>query len=66
MRATVDGDLCIGCGLCAEICPEVFIMNDEAIAEVIADPVPAEAAEKAREAAASCPVEAITIDEQAG
>ena len=25
----VDPDLCIGCGLCAEICPDVFEMNDE-------------------------------------
>ena len=24
MKATVDRNGCIGCGLCAEICPDVF------------------------------------------
>lgn len=63
MKATVDRDLCIGCGLCAEICPEVFEMDDESIAQVIVDVIPLEAEETAREAAASCPVEAIKIED---
>ncbi|MEN2985226.1 MAG: ferredoxin [Thermodesulfovibrionaceae bacterium] len=25
----VDFDLCVGCGSCAEICPEVFEMRDD-------------------------------------
>ena len=29
MKATVDKDTCIGCGLCPEICPEVFALNEE-------------------------------------
>ena len=61
MKAVVDRDLCIGCGLCAEICPDVFEMDDESIAQVIVDVIPAEAEETAKEAASSCPVEAITI-----
>jgi ferredoxin len=63
MKAVVDRDLCIGCGLCTEICPEVFEMDDEAIAQVIVDVIPAEIEETAREAAASCPVEAIAIED---
>jgi ferredoxin len=55
-------DLCIGCGLCAEICPEVFVMGDDMIAQVIGQEVPAELEDKVRNAAASCPVEAITIE----
>lgn len=33
MRAFVDQDMCIGCGLCEGTCPEVFRMNDEGKAE---------------------------------
>lgn len=61
MKASID-DSCISCGLCVEICPEVFQMGDE-IAEVIADPVPPDKEDSAREAASSCPVDAITIEE---
>ncbi len=63
MKAVVAQDLCIGCGLCEEMCPEVFKMNEDAIAAVIVDTIPSEAEESAREAAASCPTEAITIED---
>ena len=62
MKAIVDGDLCTACGLCEETCPEVFKVGDD-IAEVIADPIPADAEASAKEAAADCPVEAIKIEE---
>ena len=29
MKLTVDQDLCIACGACIDICPEVFDWNDE-------------------------------------
>ncbi|MBP8989175.1 MAG: ferredoxin [Clostridia bacterium] len=63
MKAFVDRDLCIGCGLCAEICPLVFELDETSIARVIVDVVPAEAEETAREAASSCAVEAISIED---
>ena len=40
MKAYVDHDLCIGCGLCAGIEPNVFQMNDDNLAEVIAETTP--------------------------
>jgi ferredoxin len=60
MKATVDQDTCIGCALCAQICPEVFRMEgDKAV--VFVPEVPPEAAATCQEAADACPVTAITI-----
>ncbi len=62
MKAIVDEETCIGCGLCAETCPEVFEMGDDK-ARVKVDEVPANAVDSCREAAENCPVEAIKIEE---
>ena len=62
MRAIVDEDTCIGCAACEGECPEVFEMNDDGIAAVTVDEVPAGAEESCQEAAAGCPVEAISIE----
>jgi len=62
MRAEVNPDTCTACGLCVDICPEVFEMGDSC-AEVIASPVPEDAEDSCREAAESCPVEAIRLEE---
>ena len=36
MEVRIDEDLCTGCGLCEETCPDIFKMNeDKDIAEVI-------------------------------
>jgi ferredoxin len=58
MRVTVDEETCIGCGLCAEECPEVFEMNDDKV-RVKIDEVPEDAVDSCKEAADNCPVEAI-------
>jgi ferredoxin len=63
MKAKVDADACVSCGLCESICSEVFKMNDNDIAEVITDPVPSEAEDTCREAAEGCPVDAISLEE---
>lgn len=34
MALKVDLDLCTGCGLCAQICPEVFEMGDDGYSHV--------------------------------
>ncbi len=62
MKAKVDADLCTGCGVCVETCPEVFVMDDGDLAVVIADPVPADAEASCTEAAGDCPVDAIIIE----
>ncbi len=62
MKATVNSETCIGCGLCETVCPEVFEMAGS-VAVVKADPVPAENEVSCREARDGCPVEAITVTE---
>ena len=52
-------DGCIGCGLCAGTCPEVFSMSDDGVAIAIEAEVPEEALESASEAMDNCPVGAI-------
>lgn len=62
MKAYVDWDACIGCGLCCGICDSVFRMNDDK-AEAYQ-----EADEKTQDdvqnAIDNCPVSAISWDEQ--
>ena len=62
MKAKVDESLCCGCGPCEDICPEVFEIVD-GIAKVKMKVVPAASEPKCREAAESCPTEAISIEE---
>ena len=61
LKATVDKDLCTGCGLCESTCPEVFEIQDD-VAVVLVDVVPKEAEESCQEATDDCPVEAIICE----
>lgn len=58
MKFKVDQELCIGCGACEGVCPEVFELDDKS--QVKLDPVPEEFQECALEAEENCPVEAIS------
>lgn len=61
MKAFVDENTCIGCGLCVSICDEVFSMSASGVAE--GGTVEAGNEDAAREACDSCPVGAISIEE---
>lgn len=62
MKASVDPDVCTGCGLCVDTCPAVFEMDD-AVARVLVEDVPEDVLDTCREAAENCPVEAINVKE---
>lgn len=61
MKAVVDHETCIGCGLCVDVCPAVFEMNADGKAEAKGDIVPVDSEAECREAADQCPVDAILI-----
>ena len=62
MRAFVDQDKCIGCGMCERTCPEVFRMNDAGRAEAYADTAD-DNRDAVMEAIDGCPVGAIREEE---
>ena len=62
MKAQVNAELCVGCGLCADTCGAVFAMNEDK-AQVKVNPVPADSEECCNKVKEDCPVEAISIKE---
>lgn len=62
MKVTVDQEVCIGCGMCIDICPEVFKFNDDSKSEVIPEANLEDVKEKVEEAKEVCPVDAIVVE----
>ena len=59
MKLKVDKDICIGCGACGAIAPDVFEMDDEGLATLVVEEIPEESIEDAIDAKEGCPVNAI-------
>ncbi len=52
-------DSCIGCGLCADTCPEIFQLNEDELAQASEEEVEPPLLDSAIEAMENCPVSAI-------
>ena len=55
MKIEADRDVCIGAGMCVMTADEVFDQGDDGIVMVLEVEVPAEHADAAARAVASCP-----------
>jgi ferredoxin len=64
MRVIVDPDICLGCGICEGIAPDVFQLGADAIATVLLNPVPESYRAEVQDAVEQCPEEAIIIEEE--
>jgi len=62
MMASIDSEVCIGCTLCIQVCPDVFEMEQDK-AVVRKTPVPYDLLQACKDAASQCPVNAITLKE---
>ena len=64
MKAIVNKDACIGCGMCTSTCPNVFGYNDEGgFAEVKVEVVSDDDKEAVKDAQDGCPTGAISTEE---
>jgi ferredoxin len=62
VKPTVDRGLCIGCGLCEDLCPEVFQVREDGYAYVLVEDPGPELYGCVRDACDACPVEAISTE----
>jgi len=61
MKVSINTELCTGCGLCVDSCPDAFEMQDDK-AVVKSEDVAEDAVDCTKEAVGNCPVEAIIAE----
>ena len=60
MKVKVDKDLCIGCGACQALVPDVFEIGDDGLAEIKVAEVNDNLKEDTADAIDNCPTQAIS------
>lgn len=63
MKLRVNKDVCLGCGACQAICPDVFQIDEDGLAVAISEPNEKNM-EDAMDAKEGCPVSAIEEDNE--
>lgn len=63
MKAKVIENICIGCGACQALVPEVFEINDNGVACPIVDSISEDLKEEVINAKDNCPTSAIVVEE---
>lgn len=58
-KVTVDASVCVGCGLCEQLCSEVFKVGSDGVAEVKSSEC---SQHNLSEIAEQCPVSAIKVE----
>ena len=58
-KVSVDASTCVGCGLCEQLCPEVFQLNSEGVAQVKGSEC---SQHNITDVADQCPVTAIKVE----
>ena len=61
MKAIIDQEKCIGCGLCAQVAPGVYDMQGDKAVVVAAGDLGGDKIEDAKNGADQCPVSAIAV-----
>ncbi len=61
IKVVINKSACCGYGICAEICPEVFKLDDNGIVYADNEIVPEGLEEQAQEGAEACPQSALAV-----
>jgi ferredoxin len=61
VKVIVDRERCEGHGMCANVAPEVYDLDDEAVVVVLHEDLPEAAEGQAQAGALACPVAALRV-----
>lgn len=62
MKVKVNQGTCIGCGMCIDMCPEVFEYNDAGLSSVKTENIADSVKESLLDTQNACPVDAIEVE----